>query len=396
MTRLRTTLIAVGAGTALLATGAVVASTATAAPAPVAVTTELVRPAGPLRKIEPGKSKQPVAAMPVDADFAAAAVWRIKLPANIDWSADTLLRLHYTGDVARVYIGGKFINDDYYNGQPLDLGLRRHAADPRGISFEEHTSQLSAPILQGEIMMPAGLLPVIADLPLHPHRPDPIFQQIPDAPRQLRHTLHLCRVLFLVLTGLPARSRGKIEEVHAKRKMGKPPDHAPGSGPAQRSWSTLRKSNLRFRRIHAIRGRQIDLSRPLMADPLPLPSFPTLREAVRYWLRLGCISFGGPAGQIAIMHRELVEQRRWISNRHFREALNFCMLLPGPEAQQLATYLGWRLHGWRGGVAGSGRMSPRSGGGGAAAGDVLLADVPDAPRCGLRRHLGGHRRGRYR
>jgi len=100
-----------------------------AAPAPVAVATELVRPAGPLRKIEMGKSKQPVAAMPVDADFAAAAVWRIKLPADLDWSSDTILRLHYTGDVARVYIGGRFINDDYYNGQPLDIGLRRHAAD---------------------------------------------------------------------------------------------------------------------------------------------------------------------------------------------------------------------------------------------------------------------------
>ena len=78
---------------------------------------------------------------------------------------------------------------------------------------------------------------------------------------------------------------------------------------------------------------------------------PTLREAVRYWLKLGLISFGGPAGQIAIMHRELVEKRKWISESHFLHALNFCMLLPGPEAQQLATYLGWRLHGWKGGVA---------------------------------------------
>lgn len=78
---------------------------------------------------------------------------------------------------------------------------------------------------------------------------------------------------------------------------------------------------------------------------------PSFREAVRYWLKLGLISFGGPAGQIAIMHRELVERRRWISESHFLHALNFCMLLPGPEAQQLATYLGWRLHGWRGGVA---------------------------------------------
>jgi len=81
------------------------------------------------------------------------------------------------------------------------------------------------------------------------------------------------------------------------------------------------------------------------------PSFPTFNEALRYWLKLGCISFGGPAGQIAIMHKELVEKRRWISESHFLHALNFCMLLPGPEAQQLATYLGWRLHGWRGGLA---------------------------------------------
>jgi len=78
---------------------------------------------------------------------------------------------------------------------------------------------------------------------------------------------------------------------------------------------------------------------------------PTFTEALRYWLRLGCISFGGPAGQIAIMHRELVEKRRWISEGHFLHALNFCMLLPGPEAQQLATYLGWRLHGAKGGIA---------------------------------------------
>jgi chromate transporter len=78
---------------------------------------------------------------------------------------------------------------------------------------------------------------------------------------------------------------------------------------------------------------------------------PTFSEAVRYWLKLGCLSFGGPAGQIALMHKELVEKRRWLSEGHFLHALNFCMLLPGPEAQQLATYLGWRLHGWRGGVA---------------------------------------------
>jgi len=81
------------------------------------------------------------------------------------------------------------------------------------------------------------------------------------------------------------------------------------------------------------------------------PSMPKLREAIAYWFKLGLISFGGPAGQIAIMHRDLVETKKWISESHFLHALNFCMLLPGPEAQQLATYFGWRLHGWKGGLA---------------------------------------------
>ncbi|MFM7532305.1 MAG: chromate efflux transporter [Rubrivivax sp.] len=84
-------------------------------------------------------------------------------------------------------------------------------------------------------------------------------------------------------------------------------------------------------------------------EPLP-PRAPTRAEALRYWLRLGCISFGGPAGQIALMHEELVERRRWISEGRFLHALNYCMLLPGPEAQQLATYLGWLLHRTLGGV----------------------------------------------
>ena len=78
---------------------------------------------------------------------------------------------------------------------------------------------------------------------------------------------------------------------------------------------------------------------------------PPFAKALRFWIKLGFISFGGPAGQIAIMHRELVEKNRWISDGHFLHALNFCMLLPGPEAQQLATYLGWRLHGASGGIA---------------------------------------------
>src|SRR4051794_39516163 len=81
---------------------------------------------------------------------------------------------------------------------------------------------------------------------------------------------------------------------------------------------------------------------------------PSEREALRFWLKLGCISFGGPAGQIAIMHDELVERRRWIGEGRFLHALNFCMALPGPEAQQLATYVGYSLHGVRGGIAAGG------------------------------------------
>ncbi len=78
---------------------------------------------------------------------------------------------------------------------------------------------------------------------------------------------------------------------------------------------------------------------------------PTFSEAVRVYSRIGCPSFGGPAGQIALMHRELVEQRGWISEADYLHALNFCHLLPGPEAQQLATWIGWRLHGMKGGIA---------------------------------------------
>ncbi|CAH0135041.1 chromate efflux transporter [Roseomonas sp. CECT 9278] len=80
------------------------------------------------------------------------------------------------------------------------------------------------------------------------------------------------------------------------------------------------------------------------------PAFPTFAEAVRVWLRVGLLSFGGPAAQIAVMHREVVDDRHWVSDARFLHALNFCMLLPGPEAQQLATYLGWLMHGVRGGL----------------------------------------------
>jgi chromate transporter len=90
---------------------------------------------------------------------------------------------------------------------------------------------------------------------------------------------------------------------------------------------------------------------PIPQEP---PAHPSFWEAFRYWLKLGFISFGGPAGQISIMHQELVEKRRWISERRFLHALNYCMVLPGPEAQQLAIYIGWLLHRtWGGIVAGT-------------------------------------------
>ncbi len=89
---------------------------------------------------------------------------------------------------------------------------------------------------------------------------------------------------------------------------------------------------------------------PMQEATVSTPDVP-FGAALRFWFKLGCISFGGPAGQIAVMHRELVEQRRWISERRFLHALNYCMLLPGPEAQQLATYIGWLLHRTRGGIA---------------------------------------------
>lgn len=86
----------------------------------------------------------------------------------------------------------------------------------------------------------------------------------------------------------------------------------------------------------------------------PAVRHPTFAEAFRFWLKLGFISFGGPTGQIAIMHAELVEKKRWISEARFLHALNYCMLLPGPEAQQLATYVGWLLHKtWGGVIAGA-------------------------------------------
>ncbi|MBX7116486.1 MAG: chromate efflux transporter [Myxococcaceae bacterium] len=91
-----------------------------------------------------------------------------------------------------------------------------------------------------------------------------------------------------------------------------------------------------------------------MPSHLDTPVRLTLAQAFPVWLRIGLLSFGGPAGQIAVMHRELVERRRWISDERFLHALNFCMLLPGPEAQQLATYIGWLLHRSAGGLVAGG------------------------------------------
>jgi chromate transporter len=91
-------------------------------------------------------------------------------------------------------------------------------------------------------------------------------------------------------------------------------------------------------------------------SPLPsaAPAPVTQAQAFVYWLKLGFISFGGPAGQIAIMHHDLVEKKRWISERRFLHALNYCMVLPGPEAQQLAIYIGWLMHRTRGGIIAGG------------------------------------------
>jgi chromate transporter len=101
--------------------------------------------------------------------------------------------------------------------------------------------------------------------------------------------------------------------------------------------------------LKPVRGAQRESGAELASARRKVPFGP----AFRFWLKLGFISFGGPAGQIAIMHRELVERQRWISERRFLHALNYCMMLPGPEAQQLATYIGWLLHRtWGGIVAG--------------------------------------------
>src|SRR6201998_2778317 len=89
---------------------------------------------------------------------------------------------------------------------------------------------------------------------------------------------------------------------------------------------------------------------PARLNDSAVAQWPSLNEALRFWFKLGWISFGGTAAHIAIMHDHLVEKKRWISNASFLHALSHCMILPGPEAQQLAIYIGWKLHGKRGGI----------------------------------------------
>ncbi len=110
---------------------------------------EKIKSAGPVRAIPLGQIDQPVAAAPLDADFEHAAVWEIKLPANIDLSLDPVLRLHYVGDVARLILNDKFITDDFYNGRPFDIGLRRHASE----------------ILNGRLQV--AILPLQKDAPIY-------------------------------------------------------------------------------------------------------------------------------------------------------------------------------------------------------------------------------------
>ena len=128
---------------------------------------EQIQPAGPARDIPLGKIKQPVAAAPEDADFEKAAVWRIKLPADLDLTGDPLLRLDYIGDVARVMLNGKLVTDDFYNGRPFEIGLRRHAPEILNGDLQVAILPLrkDAPIyLAKEARPPSGNQPTVAAL----------------------------------------------------------------------------------------------------------------------------------------------------------------------------------------------------------------------------------------
>src|ERR1044071_7085872 len=110
------------------------------------------------------------------------------------------------------------------------------------------------------------------------------------------------------------------------------------------SWSTMRCSP------GSVSPAKNATTGPPRSRDMNANSKPTFAEAFRVWLKIGCINFGGPAGQIAMMHRILVDEKKWIDEPRYLHALNFSMLTPGPEAQKLATYIGWLLHGIRGGL----------------------------------------------
>ena len=133
------------------------------------------------------------------------------------------------------------------------------------------------------------------------------------------------------------------------------------------------------------------MERSNAADSQPASGTPPFRQIISVFGKIGLLSFGGPAAQIALMHRVLVDEQRWLDERRFLSALSFCMLLPGPEAMQLATYAGWRLHGVKGGLAAgllfvAARRAARAG-----AVDALRRLRPDARRCRAvrRRQSGG-------
>src|SRR4051794_3001927 len=103
------------------------------------------------------------------------------------------------------------------------------------------------------------------------------------------------------------------------------------------------------------RRRHIVTDLTANGTPRPLPAHGvSFGEALRVWLRVAALSFGGPAGQIAVMHRIIVDERKWVGESRFLHALSYCMLLPGPEAQQLATYIGWLMHRWPGAIVAGG------------------------------------------
>src|SRR5258706_8992853 len=158
--------------------------------------------------------------------------------------------------------------------------------------------------------------------------------------------------------GTTTTSSAEPETVAAIASLSVPAAQPPAASPFCAARSALLRTRpalhrARRSRSSRLRGFCAAIESPCMT-PTDRPSAPRFRDAFAFWLKLGSISFGGPAGQIAVMHQELVERRRWISERRFLHALNYCMLLPGPEAQQLATYIGWLMYRTWGGIVAGG------------------------------------------